>query len=311
MKCNCCKPSNELVHKKNETYEMDVCPVTFKVYNYVSFKKVKETKVKSQKNDKIVDKEKIKIEPVISKKIDIPVNIIYNEKCEITMSKMKDSSIDYVFTSPPYNLSTTVSEKGKSGKMYKNFEDKSSQQDYYNWQVNLITELLRVTKNHVFYNNQLLTNNKTALLTLLDYFKYKCKEVLVWDKKVAAPATTKGTFDSRFELVIAFSNQTPNERSFKDGNFHGTESNVINLHKTQNKLSYLNKAVFPINLPRKFMELFGKDGDIWYDPFGGTGTTGVAAVLAKKNYILSEMDATQCKEAYKRIKEYINSPKLW
>ena len=52
----------------------------------------------SKKDDKKVNKEQILIETIKSKQIDIPVNVIYNEKCELTMSKMKDNTLDYIFT---------------------------------------------------------------------------------------------------------------------------------------------------------------------------------------------------------------------
>ena len=40
-------------------------------------------------------------------------------------------------------------------------------------------------------------------------------------------------------------------------------------------------AVFPLGLPEFFIKLFTKDGDNVLDPFGGSGSTGIAAI---KNY---------------------------
>lgn len=314
----CIKDVNtETIISTDKKFEMTLCIICGKIIRHKNLlpSKTINRKISSPvKINKTVIKEQLTIEIPKAKKIDIPVNIIYHEKWEETLSKMKDKSIDYVFTSPPYNFFNTISDKKGKSKMYKNYdstkEDKLSQQKYYEWQVALITELLRVTKNHIFYNNQILTNNKIALLCLMEYFKYQNKEVLFWDKRTVAPATLEGTFDSRVELILVFSNKTPLDRNFKDGNWHGTESNLVSLNRDRNKLTYLNKAVFPINLPRKFMLLFGNEGDIWYDPFGGTGTTAVAATLAKRNYILSEMDGEQVKEAKKRVLQYKNQTVL-
>ncbi len=45
----------------------------------------------------------------------------------------------------------------------------------------------------------------------------------------------------------------------------------------------------PVNLFRHFIRLHSNEGDLIYDPFAGDGTAGVAAVMEKRNYILSEL----------------------
>jgi len=74
----------------------------------------------------------------------IELNKIYNEDNMLTMSKIENLSIDYCLTSPPYNVSND------SLKKYKDFDDSFAMNDYFEQQKNLISELLRITKNHVF-----------------------------------------------------------------------------------------------------------------------------------------------------------------
>ena len=85
------------------------------------------------------------------------LNRIYHEDCLLTMSKMQDNFIDYSLTSPPYNISNDVLSK------YKTFSDNMDPEDYFENQKNVISELLRVTKNHVFYNIQMVSGNKFTL----------------------------------------------------------------------------------------------------------------------------------------------------
>lgn len=45
-------------------------------------------------------------------------------------------------------------------------------------------------------------------------------------------------------------------------------------------------AVFPVALPEFFIKLFSKEGDNVLDPFGGSGTTGLAAAHLGRNAVL-------------------------
>ena len=46
---------------------------------------------------------------------------------------------------------------------------------YFENQKQVIEELLRVTKYHLFYNIQMLSNNKQSVLKLMGYFNDKIK----------------------------------------------------------------------------------------------------------------------------------------
>ena len=49
-------------------------------------------------------------------------------------------------------------------------------------------------------------------------------------------------------------------------------------------------ARFPVALPSFFIELCTRPGDVVFDPFGGTGTTGLAAEILGRQWLLSELD---------------------
>lgn len=50
-------------------------------------------------------------------------------------------------------------------------------------------------------------------------------------------------------------------------------------------------ARFPVALPDFFIRLLTQPGQIVFDPFAGTGTTGVAAEALSRKWLLSETDA--------------------
>jgi site-specific DNA-methyltransferase (adenine-specific)/site-specific DNA-methyltransferase (cytosine-N4-specific) len=49
-------------------------------------------------------------------------------------------------------------------------------------------------------------------------------------------------------------------------------------------------ARFPVALPRFFIDLLSSAGQLVFDPFAGTGTTGLAAERAGRRWLLTELD---------------------
>lgn len=238
------------------------------------------------KKDKKASSQNIKIVRTDFSGVGIEVNKIYNEDCIETIRKIKDGQLDYVFTSPPYNVGKGSFAKYEGGEQ---FGDEKSQQAYFDWCVSIIDGLLRATKNHIFWNVQQLTDNRIAIMSLIEHYRYKLKEQFIWVKRSVAPASTAGVTNSKWEHILCFSNQEPLLRRFKDGNFHGNFSNVIDVSREINEYAEVHKATFPITLPVTFMDMFGVKGDLWYDPFMGTGTTARAAISRKRNFLGSEM----------------------
>jgi site-specific DNA-methyltransferase (adenine-specific)/site-specific DNA-methyltransferase (cytosine-N4-specific) len=67
-----------------------------------------------------------------------------------------------------------------------------------------------------------------------------------------------------------------------------------------------HSAAFPLELPTWFIKLFTKKGDTILDPFMGIGTSGMAALLQKRNYIGIEVSEGYIKEARNNIKRLKN-----
>jgi site-specific DNA-methyltransferase (adenine-specific) len=67
----------------------------------------------------------------------------------------------------------------------------------------------------------------------------------------------------------------------------------------------------PISLMRWCIERVSKRGDTIFDPFMGSGTTGVACMQLGRNFIGCEIDAGYFKIAEKRIKDAAAQPALF
>lgn len=272
-----------------------VCDNCMEVISYEGQKKEKSSAPKKEKKAEVSQEKTKRIDFT---GVGVEINKIYNEDCEKTIANIKDKQLDYVFTSPPYNVGKGAFAKYEEGKQ--NSDDRS-QQDYLDWTIRIVDGLLRATKNHIFWNVQALTNNKVSLLSFQEHYKYQIKEIFIWKKSSVAPASTKGVTNSAFEYIFCFSNQQPELRNFKDGNFHGNFSNVIEVFREKNVHAEIHKATFPIDLPRTFIKNFGGIGDLWYDPFTGTGTTQKACILERRNFLGSEMSKKYFDLATKEI----------
>ncbi|MCA1614822.1 MAG: site-specific DNA-methyltransferase [Acidobacteria bacterium] len=62
-------------------------------------------------------------------------------------------------------------------------------------------------------------------------------------------------------------------------------------------------AVFPIDLPLFFIRLLCPEGGLVIDPFGGSGTTGLAALAAGRRSLLIDNNEQYCRAAVKRLRE--------
>jgi site-specific DNA-methyltransferase (adenine-specific) len=77
-----------------------------------------------------------------------------------------------------------------------------------------------------------------------------------------------------------------------------------NVVETAADTSHKNhSAIFPLELPTWFIRLFSKENDVVLDPFLGSGTTAVAALLHKRKYIGIELKTEYFSEAQKNICE--------
>lgn len=257
--------------------------------------------------------------PLVVCSTGIEVNCIYNESNLETMKRMPDNFADLIVTSPPYNINLRIRgneycrrSKNESGpcNKYENFTDDMDIDEYYEFQETVISEMLRVSKQS-FYIVQLVTGNKEAIFKLLGRFCKEIKEFIIWDKKLAEPAIMDSVLNSEFEIIIVFDKETSRQRMFKNGNFdRGTLSNIFRIAKSEAGAEK-HKATFPLKLPKTIIKYFSSEGQIIYDPFMGLGTTAIAAIDLKRNWVGSEISKEYVQIAETRIKNKLSQPTLW
>ena len=227
-------------------------------------------------------------------------DVIYNGDCIQGLKRLPDNSVDIVVTSPPYNIGGSIHHNKN---MYNNYDDNLSDDEYLNFIRECLNELLRVTKYYVFFNFQILSNNKNSYLEILHIFKENIKEFFIWAKPNPAPGVQPGLFANGFEFIICFSKFDVNGRTFKHHyTKQGKLSNTI-IQKTNKDFVDGHFACFGKWLPKFFVESFTKENDIVLDPFMGSGTTAKACYELNRRFIGFELDLEYCEIARKRLKQ--------
>lgn len=238
----------------------------------------------------------------------LEINKIYNLDCREGFKLLENNSVDIVITSPPYNAGENV-----RGNFYENYSDNLEQEQYYIFIKEVITELIRVSKYYVFFNFQILSNNKIAYLRILNDFKDNIKEIIIWHKKQVQPAIQPTCLSSAFEFIIVFSKpEYASKRTFERAFFNNRLKGQLNLNVLYgnscaihelNTFKGNNKAVFPQYLVRHFLKKFSDVGDIVLDPFMGSGTVADVCKQLGRSYIGFEIDKNQINISQERLQQ--------
>lgn len=79
---------------------------------------------------------------------------------------------------------------------------------------------------------------------------------------------------------------------------------------TQSDLDVDHNAVFPVELPRRAIQLYSFPGDIVLDPFAGTGTTAKAAQRMNRDFIGIDVNEKYVAYARSRLGLPVENPEL-
>lgn len=243
----------------------------------------------------------------------IELNKIYNESCLDTLRRMKDNSVDLVVTSPPYNMNLRI----RNGKYcsrqiveefstkYTGFSDNTPIDEFYEFHLSVLKELLR-TSSIIFYNIQVVTGSKRAFFKIIGELNEYLKDIIVWDKGVSQPAMAGGVLNRQSELILVFEKDNAISRQFKKCNFaRGTLNDVWMIKRgAKDKKLKGHSAVFPEELVERILLNFTDEGDIVYDPFMGTGTTGLVCKKLNRSFIGSELVSDYVDLANERIQSF-------
>lgn len=259
------------------------------------------------------------------------LNKIYNENCLDTTARMPDGFVDLVVTSPPYD----------GVRRYKGYS--------FDFEA-VAKELFRVIKpggvvvwvvgDATKDGSESGTSFKQAL-----YFMevgFNLHDTMIYHKH--SVPLSHDRYEQHFEYMFVFSKGKPKTfnpikekknwmdnrtvKTFgreKDGTkdygkcgqmTEKVKGNVWKYntgggHTSGDDIAHKHPAIFPEQLPADHIYSWSNEGDLVYDPFGGSGTTAKMAHLQNRKWIISEISGEYCELARKRIKPYLLQQSLF
>lgn len=206
------------------------------------------------------------------------------------MKTMSDDCVDLVFTSPPYNR--------KRNDKYNDYDDRID--DYFQFLVDRIDEMIRVSSGLVFVNIQKNYYNKQDVFRLMGHYHKELAEVFVWEKSNPTPSS-KGAITNAYEWIFAFGGSCKcNTTTIK--NHLTTSANTF--HSSRE-----HRAMMHPEVVRYFIKYFSDPGATVFDPFMGLGTTAVVCEDLGRKWIGCEISPFYRAAALTRIdKERVRWP---
>ena len=226
-----------------------------------------------------------------------------------------DNCVHLVVTSPPYNAS-------------KAYDEDLSLAEYLSLLHEVFAECYRVLAPGGRMVVNVANLGRKPYFPLSSHINLIMHEIgfmhrgeVIWDKSASAGSSCAwGSFQSAsnpclrdiHEYLLLFSKgdyklpRTKNERAEgridtigRDEFIQQTKS--IWSFPTESAKRVNHPAPFPVELPKRCIEMFTFTGDVVLDPFLGSGTTAVAAKMSGRKYIGCDLSAEYCAIAEDRL----------
>jgi site-specific DNA-methyltransferase (adenine-specific) len=111
---------------------------------------------------------------------------------------------------------------------------------------------------------------------------------------------SKGRFDRALARSVRAERGLPSEPSMTRDDFLELTTDVWEF-PTESAQRVGHPAPFPVELPRRLIELYTYRGDVVLDPFAGSGSTAIAALQADRRFVAYDVDPDYVRRAEERI----------
>ena len=246
----------------------------------------------------------------------------------MNMLSEKNRKVDIVLTSPPYNTSRPSSERSMQNYegRYKVYNDLRTGEEYCDWCIDIFNHIDKILKPNgvvlwnVSYGTDATINTEgiglmwNSISDIIRHTNFTVADKIVWKKKSALPNNVSPNKLTRIcEEVFVFCRKNEyktfhaNKEVSKIGKngqqFYKVIYNFIEAPNNDGSTS-LNKATYSSNLCVQLLNIYAPKNGLVYDPFMGTGTTGIACEILNLNCIGTEIDAEQVEYSKDRLNKF-------
>lgn len=227
---------------------------------------------------------------------------LYNDDCLNVLKQMESKSIDLIIADPPYLIhNTRPGGKSELSRSIEGMNNEIRENNLVNgFDVRILAELERVS----IVPNMYFWCNKSQIPMYFDYFVNERNysfDILCWFKTNAMPLfSNKYLSDKEYCLY------------FKKGGYcrPQTYEDAKTIFQYQinakDKKIYKHPTIKPLHIIETLVRNSSLPGQVVLDPFMGSGTTGVAAVMQDRDFIGIEIKKDFYETAEKRIEESVS-----
>ena len=231
--------------------------------------------------------------------------VVQGDSLEV-MKKIPDKSIELIVTSPPYNLKNSTGngmKDGRGGKWsnaalingYSHHNDSMPHEQYVDWQRSCLKEMLRIIPENgaIFYNHKWrvqggLLQDRQDIVS-----GFPVRQIIIWRRR-GGINFNPGYFLPTYEVIYLIAK--PKFRLAPKANAHGDVWDF----KQEQKNSH--PAPFPVALIDRIVS--STTAKTVLDPFMGSGTTAIAALMNERDYVGIEISPEYCRIAEDRIEDW-------
>ena len=235
---------------------------------------------------------------------------VINSSCMNAMKSIPNDSVDLVLTDPPYNLGLFMKNRDTNLKaMRDNFFGAAGWDDlaFDEWKQSMdemFGELARIVKTGGSMIVFMSIIKVETIIQLAQKHGFYYKTTGIWHKKNPMPRNMNLHFINSTEAWIyfvykkktgTFNNEGRAIHDFFETSVTPAGERRFGKHPTQK----------PVQLLEQFVLLLTNEGDVVFDPFTGSGSSGVAALLHNRKFIGSELSEHYCDISNKRLQQVI------
>jgi len=261
-------------------------------------------------------------------------NKIICDNTESLIKELPSNSINLIITSPPYFGCRVYGNE--------TFGREENPIDYVNNLIELTIEFKRILNKEgsfylnigdIYFGTKGFSRNKGSYARKTDknYFEHKIvkpdgkylqyKQLLMLPERIAIGMQEQGWIlrnkiiwekpnpvpsyspDRRYPVYEHIFHFVKSRKYFFDLEIAKKLNNHRDIYRNGIEPFKEHQASFPLSLIKPLILTTSKENDIVFDPFMGSGTTAVASIETKRNYIGFEINEKFCQIAEKRIKE--------
>lgn len=250
---------------------------------------------------------------------------LYQSDCIDFMNLLPDECIDMIFADPPYNLSNDgfTCQSGKRANVNKGKWDKSEGiENDFEFHLKWIQACRRILKSN---GSIWISGTYHSIYECghsLNISGYKILNDIIWFKPNAAPNLSGRYFTASHETLI-WAKKDPkgkhifNYQLMKNGEWPGDYLKkpakqmrsvwAINSTPTNEKKFGKHPTQKPMGLLARIILASTNEGDLIFDPFSGSSTTGLVAINNGRAFIGTELETNYLELSVRRHKALIES----